>query len=295
MSWLLFMDESGHDHKTTPFEVRGGVAIHTCHIWSFIQDWNKNIQNIFGSHFAELKGEIKGSTLLERKKFQWANVMQTLPDPVRRRCVSRFLTRNLQKKPPEKRDFTAFGQASLLMARRIFDLLQQYEAVLFASLIPCGVKKPCNFQFDHYLRKDHVFLQERFFYFLEERQEHGLLVMDQTEKKNDKRFVGRLQDYYTKTQPGAERARWVVPSPLFVDSEMAPGIQAADLCLYCINWGFRRPEWAFTGQTRDEIQDQFGGRVGTLQFRGTAHRDDATFPTYGIIYVPDPYQGRQVQ
>jgi hypothetical protein len=27
MSYLFFMDESGHDHRNTPYEVRGGVAI----------------------------------------------------------------------------------------------------------------------------------------------------------------------------------------------------------------------------------------------------------------------------
>ena len=26
MSWLLFIDESGHDHRTMPLEVRGGVG-----------------------------------------------------------------------------------------------------------------------------------------------------------------------------------------------------------------------------------------------------------------------------
>ena len=28
MSWLLFLDESGHDHRHMPYEVRGGVALH---------------------------------------------------------------------------------------------------------------------------------------------------------------------------------------------------------------------------------------------------------------------------
>ena len=28
MSYLLFLDESGHDHRTMPYEVRGGVALH---------------------------------------------------------------------------------------------------------------------------------------------------------------------------------------------------------------------------------------------------------------------------
>ncbi len=37
MSWLLFLDESGHDHKTTPYEVRGGVAIHAGELWSFVR------------------------------------------------------------------------------------------------------------------------------------------------------------------------------------------------------------------------------------------------------------------
>lgn len=27
MSWLLLLDDSNHDHKTYPYEVRGGVAI----------------------------------------------------------------------------------------------------------------------------------------------------------------------------------------------------------------------------------------------------------------------------
>jgi hypothetical protein len=33
MSWLLFIDESGHDHKNCPYEVRGGVAIHASRLW----------------------------------------------------------------------------------------------------------------------------------------------------------------------------------------------------------------------------------------------------------------------
>ena len=28
MSWLLFLDESGHDHRNMPYEVRGGIALH---------------------------------------------------------------------------------------------------------------------------------------------------------------------------------------------------------------------------------------------------------------------------
>lgn len=27
MAWLLFLDESGHDHRQMPYEVHGGVAL----------------------------------------------------------------------------------------------------------------------------------------------------------------------------------------------------------------------------------------------------------------------------
>ena len=292
MSWLLFMDESGHDHKNMPMEVRGGVAIHASKVWGFIQDWHATQDKIFGKKFVELGGEIKGSKLLEKQRFQWANQEPLLDDATRQKGVRRFLAQKQQRVSPKRLDFAAYGQASILMANRIFDLLVRHEAVLFASAIPRGVKPPADFKYDYYLRKDHVFLQERFFYFLEKEREHGLFVIDQTEKRQDKRFVKRLQDYYTKTQTGISRTQWIIPSPLFVDSEMSVGVQAADLCLYCINWGFRLQSWDFRGPMREEIANRFGGRLASLQFQGTGYRDGSTFPTYGIVYVPDPFTGR---
>ena len=43
------------------------------------------------------------------------------------------------------------------------------------------------YRFDDFLRKDAVFLFERFFYFLEEKDAHGVLVMDETDKREDRR------------------------------------------------------------------------------------------------------------
>lgn len=275
-----------------PLEVRGGVAIHSSKVWSFIQGWQAAGKEAFGPMFAELGGEIKGCKLLDRKRRNWASQMTQLNSRSRHRGVSRFLTRKLQHENRTRRDFTAYGQACDLMACRIFELLFKYEAKLFASLIPRGTRRPHGFRNNHYLRKDHVFLQERFFYFLEQKKEHGLFVMDQTEKRNDRRFVKRLHNYYTQTQTGISRTQWIVPSPLFVDSEMSVGIQAADLCLYCINWGFRRPEWNFTGPCREDIHEDFGGRLGQLQYMGDGYRDGRTFRTFGIVYVPDPYESR---
>ncbi len=293
MSWLLFMDESGHDHKSMPMEVRGGVAIHASKVWPFICDWNDARDDIFGEAFVELGGEIKGCKLLKKQRFSWSNQMPRLDDAARRKGVRRFLTRKHQKISPKRQDFTAYGQASIMMAEKIFKLLSKHGAVLFASMIPRGVRPPENFQYRHLLRKDHIFLQERFFYFLEYKKEHGLFVMDQTEKQQDKRFVKRLQDYYTRTKFGRQRTQWIVPAPLFVDSEMSVGVQAADLCLYCINWGYRWASWNLRGPSRQDIARMFGGRLHNLQFVGDGYQDGRVFKTYGIFYVPDPYESRQ--
>jgi hypothetical protein len=118
-----------------------------------------------------------------------------------------------------------------------------------------------------------VFLLERYFYFLEQEQEAGLLVMDETEKTQDRQFVRRLENYFTRTTRGAYRARWIVPSPFFVSSDMAYPIQAADVCIYCINWGFRLPKRGMDAAERSEIAGEFGPWLRRLQFRGTRKED----------------------
>jgi hypothetical protein len=67
------------------------------------------------------------------------------------------------------------------------------------------------------------------------------LVMDEVEKQEDRRFVRRLQDYFTKTANGRDRSRWIVPSPFFVSSDMALPVQVADVVIYALNWGYRHP------------------------------------------------------
>jgi hypothetical protein len=97
------------------------------------------------------------------------------------------------------------------MAKGIMQLLQAHGAVLFAAAIPHSLPRPAAPRAQEYLRKDHVFLFERFFYLLEEKQRYGLLVMDEVDKTEDRRFVRRMERYFTKTAPGQYRTSWVVP------------------------------------------------------------------------------------
>jgi hypothetical protein len=127
------------------------------------------------------------------------------------------------------------------MARGVFESLEQHDAKLFAAAIPRRVERPDTTEAEEYLRKDQVYLLERYFYFLEEKEEHGLLVLDEVDKAADRRFVRRMESYFRKTQTGRYRTTWIVPTPLFVASDMTYAVQAADLCIYCINWGYRLP------------------------------------------------------
>lgn len=292
MTWLLFMDESGHDHKNMPMEVRGGIALHVSKLWDFVRAWHRLELEAFGVPLADFKKEIKGEKLLDKDRYRWATQAGRLPDGERRKGARAFLTKGLQKHAPTSGEFLAYGQACLEMARGIFELLQSHGARLFACAIARGVKPPTDFEQVDYLRKDQVFLFERFFYFLEAQKCHGLLVMDETEKFEDRRFLARIERYFTATSPGRQRTAWIVPAPLFVSSDMSVGVQAADVCLYCLNWGFRLAQWQNVAPTRAEIERDFRPQLERLQWQGDGYRDGRVFHSFGIVFVPDPYDSR---
>lgn len=294
MTWLFFIDESGHDHKTTPYEVRGGFAIDVSRLWPFIQDMQRLEADCFGTRLHTYGKEIKGSTLVDSKRFRFAHQSDPIPDAERRNLCRSFLEKGRRRVEQRREEFTAYGQACVRMAQETFGLLRQHEAVVMASAIPRGTAKPPAYRFDSYLRKDVVFFLERFFYFLEGKREHGLLVMDETDKREDRRLVARMEAYFTKTLTGRHRTAWIVPSPFFVSSDMSAAIQAADLCIYCINWGFRLPRRGMNAECRDEIVRMFREHLAELQFRGQGYRDGRVFDTYGIAYVPDPYEARGI-
>lgn len=292
MSWLLFLDESGHDHRTMPYEVRGGIALHARELWSFVQDVQRLELASFGTALHQFGKELKGCKLLDKDRFAWAAQGPVMADEERRKHCRGFLTKGLEHKPPVRNEFTAYGQACLEMARGMFQLLRDHKATLFAAAIPKDITRPDTFEADEYLRKDQVFLLQRFFDVLECEKQHGLLVMDEVDETADRRFVRRLEGYFTKTQTGRYRTAWIVPTPFFVSSTMTCPVQAADLAIYCVNCGFRLPTRGMDAPTRTNIADEFGPWLNQLQFRGETYHDGAVYAEYGIVYVPDPYTAR---
>ena len=254
MSWLLFMDESGHDHRSMPYEVRGGLAIHSSKLWSF----TKHIQSLeiqyFGMPRHEFGSEIKGDLLLNKRRFKYAAQNGTLSTAERRELTAGFLKSTTQKKDPRGNELKAYSETCIEFSRKTLDALQKYNCYVFASFIPPEKPPKGSPPPDDYLRKDHVFLLERYYYFLESMNEFGLIVMDGTEKTSDRRFIKGLERYFQHTRTGKERSNRIVPVPLFVESDMGYGVQVADLCIYCLNWAYRAPRGLDANNCRQEIR-----------------------------------------
>lgn len=292
MSYLLFLDESGHDHRNLPYEIHGGFALHAKKLWPLVKALTTLEQAAFGDHLHRFRKEIKGSKLLDKDRFRFAAQGPTMDDFARRKHALAFLQKGLRKQVPAREEFTAFGQACLMLARGIFELLDQHEARIFASIIPRRLDPPRPpDRPEDMLRKDLVFLLERYFYMLEHSNETGLLVMDESEKMQDRKFVRRLEWYFKETANGRYRSARIVPSPFFVASDMAYPVQVADVIVYAINAGLRLPE--MTEPPREEVGVEFGPLLSRLQWRGDGYREGVAFKTRGIVYVPDPYSARK--
>lgn len=288
MSWLLFLDESGHDHHTMPYETHGGFAIHTSKLWPFISAVRTLEQSMFGAYLHQYGSELKGCKLLTKDRFKWQAQGPKMDDAERRKHALNFLNGSAQGCKPRREEFTAYGQACIALAEGVILLLKSYDARLFAAMIP-RVPRPSTAA-EEMLRKDMVFLLERYFYFLESGREMGLLVMDGSEKQADRKLVRRMESYFTQTMLGRQRTQWIVPVPMFVESDMAHGVQVADLCIYCLNWVWRLPG-LMTEPTRPEIE-AFAWLLERIIWHGEGYRDGKVFKTHGTVYVPDPYAAR---
>ena len=109
MSYLLFMDESGHDHRNLPYEVRGGIALHARSLWAFISAIRSLEESAFGDLLHKYRTEIKGYKLLDKDRFKWAAQDEQLDDATRRKYALAFLNKGAAKQQPQRIEFTAYG------------------------------------------------------------------------------------------------------------------------------------------------------------------------------------------
>ena len=105
MAWLLLLDESGHDHKQIPYEVRGGIALQNAQLWPFTRAVQQLERIAFGCALHEFQKELKGSTLLDRKRFKFANQAPPMPEAERQKHTRAFLMKGVQKIEPTSSEY----------------------------------------------------------------------------------------------------------------------------------------------------------------------------------------------
>lgn len=288
---LLFIDESGHDHKETPYEVLAGVAIRERDLWNLIQAIRNAELEFLGVHMAEVGLEMKGRKLLKRKTIRFAGEGPAVEPDARRELVRRLLQKGWRRSQGEVvedvkfNELVAYGQAALAFVRRVFELAARYNAKTFAGIVGPNAPRHADPSF---LRKDYAYLFERFYHYLEvvSAEEMGLVVFDELEKAQSRILLGQLEKYFLESEKGYQRSARVLPEPFFVHSDLTTVVQIADLAAYCVNWGLRLH--GMTEPTRAEIEP-LARMVYDMKFVGKwfDEANQQEKPLYGIFYVDD--------
>lgn len=285
------MDESGHDHRIAPWEVRGGICLHASKVWDFVQKVKSLEYFCFGDHLHRYKSEIKGEKLLKAKRFRLANQCDRFTDPDRQEMCRRLLAKGARGQDPTFDELGAYGQASLRFVEQLFALMLKHGVKVFASRIPRGAgRKPEGFFRDDHIRKDQYFLLQRYAYFLASKSETGILVLDESDRADDKRYLNRMEHFFLAHSAGKEFSKLIFPGAMFVASDMSYPVQVADVVLYCLNWAYRGTGPNEPAPPRPEIEHLVGACLEKLICSVKNPKDG--FRVYSVVDVPDPWQTR---
>jgi hypothetical protein len=284
LSYLLFMDESGHDRVVSPREVLAGVAIEDRDLWNVVGAIHEAEIRFFGRRISSGRLEIKGQNLLKRKVFKHAAQLPPVEPEDRQRLAKACLDRGDAHRGdpaggnPTKPELTALAQAKLAFVEEVLALCARFHVRAFASIVPQSAPRTEG----DFLRKDYAYLFERYFYFLEDRGPEvlGLVIFDEKEKSQSHILIDQLTRYFRDTGKGRMRAARVIPEPFFVHSELTTAIQVADLVAYVTAWGVSiGPTSAREAPARAELEE-LGRRVCELRYR--AEREVGADPAFGI-------------
>lgn len=257
MTLLLFVDESGHDHKESPYEVLAGIAIRDRNLWDLVLKVKEIEKNLFGDFYSTNKIELKAKKLLNKKTFRLANQkpkisIEDLPE-LAQNCL-----RNGEK--ANRLQLTALAQAKILYATQALQACSDAGGKIFASIVDfeniTHQPKFSGFIDNNYLRKEYSYLFERFYYYLEDlgSSDMGIIVFDELDKVKSHLLLGQMTEYFINTRKGRERSSLIIPEPFFVHSDLTLGVQIVDLAAYVLNWRFRTGK--MNKSSRSELQPQ---------------------------------------
>ncbi len=288
---LYFIDESGHDHGASPYEVLAAVAVQEKDLWNLIQAIRAAELEFFGVHLASVGIEFKGTKLLKRKTFRLAGEGEAILPDERRNLVRDFVKRGYEaglthsKVKVTSRELIAYGQTVLAFVERVFQLMGRFRVKTFAAMVDINAPRPAK---GDYLRKDYAYLFERFFYHLESTSssEMGLIVFDELDKARSRILLDQMSGYFLRTANGYQRSARIVPEPFFVHSDLTTAVQLADLVAYCASWAIRLN--SMKKPAREELI-WLANHVFNLRYVGSRfdEHDGEAWPVYGMFHLND--------
>lgn len=259
MTYFLFVDESGHDHRASPYEVLAGIAIRDRDLWNVIVALHAAEERHFGRRYSDGPSELKGKRLLRAKVFHYARLaVEVVPEDVS--VLARAALDDGAK--ATARHWKALALAKLAYVHEVFDICARFGCKAFASIVETDAHPTTS----DGLRKDYAYLFERLFYFLEDLSppDFGVIVFDELEKARSHILIEQARRYFTDSATGRHRASLILPEPLFIHSELTTGVQIADLIAYVVSWAFRLP--AMTKPARSEMES-LSRKVASLRYR----------------------------
>ncbi|HXC57215.1 MAG TPA: DUF3800 domain-containing protein [Rhizomicrobium sp.] len=281
MAWFLFIDESGQDHKESPYEVLAGVAIEDRVLWPLIKELHDTEVAHFGRRYSAGARELKGKKILKAKTFRLATLnCQVLPHEVpilAKECLDNG------GKNASVHHLKALSLAKIGYVTDVFTICERHGCKIFVSMVDQDAPKTTQ----DGLRKDYGYLFERFFYFLEDQlgQQQGIVVFDELEKSQSHILIDQAHRYFRETAIGRHRASLIVPEPFFVHSDLTTGVQIADLVAYCMSWCFR-----FAGMhapRRDELLP-YTAQLARMRFRAIRNRQgNPHFEIWSVAHITD--------
>lgn len=278
MTYLLFLDESGHDLRDSPYEVLAGVAVEDRELWNLICAVQQSEETHFGQRYAEAEREMKAKRLLKRKVYRHAAQADPIPIADRRELARLCLKHG---DTATRDQITALAQAKIAFVEDVLSICERFHCRVFASAVDRDAPRSDS----DILRKDYAYLFERYFYFLEDQEQIGVVVFDELERTQSHLLVDQMARYFSRQGHGEVRAGRVIPEPFFVHSHLTTGIQLADLVAYTIAWNLRVGK--MIRPARRELEP-LGQIVARLRYRAVREvHENPNFAIWSIAVIDD--------
>src|SRR5579883_59569 len=205
---LLFIDESGHDRSGTPCEVLAGVAVAEDDLWNLVRAVRAAEKEFFGDYIRNfLVDERKAKKLLKTKRFSSAARQVHVAEQELSQLAHSVLLKGKRARDQglvadgtTEKELVAYSRQVLRFVHEVLNIAARFNTRVFASMVDPKAPRPDR----GVLRKDYIYLFERYFFFLEALpiRERGLVVFDELEKSKAHGLFQQMAAYFLVTEDG---------------------------------------------------------------------------------------------